>query len=393
MGGAWALPAIAADAAAATEPHVLVRQLVGEQARIIQGDRNAFDGFQKKVVAVSRALQDADTTVWIDNEKNTRAAIKLVLSGGPPGILKKLLAAHAIGEPFELLAKATVAFAEGRKPQAYAYFQKIDHRRLSPSLGGHVALVKALVGGAGRSEEAYSLLDDACLLSPGTIVEEAALRRHAPAAASAGRLVRFEALALRYFRRFPNSLYGDGLLSELAVTLARQDYGATPKRVRAFERILSQLTTKKQQTLLSEVLKESLALGHIVTARFSLTKQQLLPVDIAAGSAENRLYEAATLILSDDFDAGVAALERIDTTRLQRPELQLAEAAGRLVTAISKVAVAPDGKIAKHTGQVAGDSPAAPESAGAEADIAPDAHIASRRIIDAVDSFLAEIDS
>ncbi|KUO58494.1 MAG: hypothetical protein APF80_01715 [Alphaproteobacteria bacterium BRH_c36] len=383
-----ASPSIAISKDPPAEPYRLVHSLSVEHNKILHGDRAALATLQARLVETSNALLSADKAVWPDNPRNARAVIKLVLSGGPPDILKKLVEAKLLAQPYLPLGAATLAFAEGRKAEAHRYFKDIDHRKLEPSLGGHVSLVKALVSGAMNSNEAYALLDEACLLSPGTIVEEASLRRHAPAMASMGELKRFEALATRYLRRFPNSLYADGLLSQIGVALAEHDYGSSPPRAKFFESVLSLLAIDKQQALLSSVIKESLALGHIATARLALDRMSALPPAGGTDVNASGVYAAATLILTDDFEAGVAALAGVNTSRLEKRERELAEAANRLIDSIAKNTDA-----AEITSRQP-DEPASTQTApGADEGKAEnEALSSSRKTLGMIDKYLAELD-
>ncbi|MBU1211164.1 MAG: hypothetical protein KJ587_07820 [Alphaproteobacteria bacterium] len=383
------LPSLAVSKNAPAEPYQLVRSLSAEQNKIVHGDRAAFASLQARLVATSNTLLSASTSVWIDNARNARAVIKLVLSGGPPDILKKLVEAKLLAQPDMPLGAATLAFAEGRKADAHKYFKDIDHRKLERSLGGHVALVKALLSGAGNSNEAYALLDEACLLSPGTIVEEASLRRHVPALASMGELKRFEALTLRYLRRFPNSLYADGLISQIGDVLAAHDYGSSAPRAKFFKNVLSLLAIDKQHALLTGVIKESLALGHMATARLALDELSALPPVGAADVDASGVYAAATLILTDDFEAGVAALAGVNTSRLEKRERELAEAANRLIESIGNNA----GAAGIASGEPHQPAPArtAPEVDGDKAE--GEALSSSRKTLDVIDKYLAELDS
>ena len=64
--------------------------------------------------------------------------------------------------------------------------------------------------------KALAYLDDARLLAPGTLIEEAAFRRQIALIASAGDGERYEMMVARYLRRFPNSVYAGNFRQQFA---------------------------------------------------------------------------------------------------------------------------------------------------------------------------------
>ena len=156
---------------------------------------------------------------WKD-PRNARAAVVFVLSGGSARVLQKLMRSGASADINEKLIKGALAYGEGRHDEAAELLAGIDARALDPGMAGHVAYVQGEL--AARKEPAKALvhLDEARLLSPGTIVEEAALRRQIALLAAAGSADRYEALATQYLRRFPNSVYAGGFRQQFALAIA-----------------------------------------------------------------------------------------------------------------------------------------------------------------------------
>ena len=151
--------------------------------------------------------------------------------------------------------------------------------------------------------------------------------------------------------------------------------------------MLRVLPPSKQRQLLSIVAHDCLALGHIETARFALEKKVALPPGDDAETAANRVYEGATLILTDQFASGLTALNSADRSKLTKRDRELANAVGVLADAILETATVPDGD-EKEPGQSStGDSPKV-ESNGDNREVVRKGH----DLVNTVDQYFAELD-
>jgi chemotaxis protein MotC len=190
----------------ARQPFQAVRTLSALQERMAQGDETAF-AMQKDVVReIADELKKFPPTVWSE-QRNRRALIKYALSGGDPELLREVLGQKLFGADELPLAEGALAYAEGQRSVALRHLEKVDVFALPPSLAGHVALVTAIVVANTDLARVVRLADEARLLSPGTLVEETALRLGMEGAITRGDRPKFEMLASRYFRRFPRSPY------------------------------------------------------------------------------------------------------------------------------------------------------------------------------------------
>ncbi|TIV45467.1 MAG: chemotaxis protein MotC, partial [Mesorhizobium sp.] len=98
----------------------------------------------------------------------------------------------AMADPQSLaIAKGVVAYLNGRPANAIEMLKPIDPMSVPPDIGAFLALVKGSLLAADDPAQALALLDEARLLSPGTLVEEAALRRSVGIAAAQGDAARF----------------------------------------------------------------------------------------------------------------------------------------------------------------------------------------------------------
>jgi len=207
----------------ARQPHHAVRSLAVLQERIAQGEEAALALLRPLIEDIADEIKAFPPEVW-QSPRNRQALIKFALSGGDPRPLQVVMS-RRLFTPSELpLAQAALAYAEGNSSVALRLLDGIDVYTLPPSLAGHVALVKAIVIAKGDLSRVLRLADDARLLSPGTLVEETALRLAIEAAISLDDHAKFETMVLRYFRRFPRSPYLASMIRPVATEIAARGY-------------------------------------------------------------------------------------------------------------------------------------------------------------------------
>ena len=208
----------------------------------------------------------ADPSVWGD-PTNVRAVVMYVLSGGEPRVLKGLFGRRSLPGVDEKLLNGALAYSEGRDADAAELLAAVDVRTLERNLGAHVALAQAVLLVAKDPKKAIALLDDARLLSPGTIIEEAALRRQASAVAAAGDTSAYNTLASHYLRRFPNSVYANSFREQFAVEVAGDRYGQAPEQLAKLEAMLDGLDVASRRQSYLLIAHQAVTGGRVELAR------------------------------------------------------------------------------------------------------------------------------
>ena len=328
-------------------PYRMVRTLQALQDGIAAGDPNAQTAQQEQIAAIGRAFAAAGDGAW-DDPRNGRAAVVHVLSGGRPDPLRSLIRHEDYGlDP--ALVRGALAFAEGRSEEAKAAFATLDPRTLPQSLGGQVALVHGLLSIGADSAEANRLLDLARLLMPGTLVEEAALRRQAMLAADVRDYTRFAALSERYFRRFGRSLYAGGFLRQFAAAAAGFEFDALAAGPAPLAKLLSEMEPDTRRAAALAIARAALVAGSVKVA--SLAAEQASTIS-AAGTREGAsgtLYQAAVLLLTD-AEGAERRLQGMDDRLLPQADRALRGAALSLSRRIMEWPVGEDaGRIPEAT--------------------------------------------
>ncbi|TIQ38675.1 MAG: chemotaxis protein MotC [Mesorhizobium sp.] len=200
------LPAAAFAQDDGLQPYQLVRSLQLIQDRIAGGDHAAMPMQAKLLEMTDARLRAADAEDFKD-PKNFRALLVYGMSGGNP-VTVAAAASRATTDPQSLaIAKGIVAYLNGRPAAAIEILKPIDPMSVPPDLGAFLALVKGSLLATDEPAAALTLLDQARLLSPGTLVEEAALRRSVGLAVAQGDAARFALASTQYVAGYLYSPY------------------------------------------------------------------------------------------------------------------------------------------------------------------------------------------
>jgi chemotaxis protein MotC len=322
------------------QPVELVRSLRALQDRIAHGDAAAHQSQRKLLAQIAEQLARVADQAWTD-PRNARAAVAFVLSGGDARVLRKLLDMGALPGVDDKLVQGALAYSEGRNAEAAELLALINARALDASMAGHVALIQSELIAKKDPQKAMDFLEEARLLSPGTLIEEAALRRHVTALAAAGDFDRFQALATRYLHRFPNSLYAGNFRRQFASEIVARAQAGDAARMSTLESGLAALDAADQREIYLSIAKEGLIKGKLEVTRFAARNAVRLAAEPTADGVRARLYAAAALAVIDASDQGPSALASLEGATLSEDDAELLAAAGSVVAEIRQLP--PDG--------------------------------------------------
>lgn len=204
--GLLAAGAPVARAQEALQPYQFVRSLQLIQDRIAAGDQAAMPMQAKLLELVDARLRDAGVDDFKD-ARNFRALLVYGMSGGNPVTVQAAISRLKLDGQDLAIAKGVINYLNGRPTGAIAALDPVDPMQLPADLGAFVALVKGSLLATDEPTKALVLLDDARLLSPGTLVEEAALRRSIGIAAVQADAGRFALASTQYVARYLYSPY------------------------------------------------------------------------------------------------------------------------------------------------------------------------------------------
>ena len=200
-----AAPLGAAQASSPLEPFQMIRSLALVQDRIASGDHAALP-MQRKLLEMTDARLRSATAEDLDDQRNLSALLVYAMSGGNPVTVALTFSKLAPDHPAKPLADAIGAYLRGDFADAQARLDAFEPR----ALGDHapfVALVRGTVRTNDRPDAALTDFETARLLAPGTLVEEAALRRSLVISVTIKDADTFAQAASAYVRRFLRSPY------------------------------------------------------------------------------------------------------------------------------------------------------------------------------------------
>lgn len=196
----------AANGQEGLQPYQLVRSLQLVQDRIASGDHAALPMQGKLLEITDQRLRDADTKEFKDT-KNFHALLVYGMSGGNPATLAIATSRLELSDQDKAMAGGVIAYLRGDPGGALQALKAVDPMTLPRDLGPFVALIKGSLLAKEDASGALKLLDQARLLSPGTLVEEAALRRSIAVAVATGDAARFALASTQYVARYLHSPY------------------------------------------------------------------------------------------------------------------------------------------------------------------------------------------
>ncbi|MFD1476558.1 hypothetical protein, partial [Ancylobacter polymorphus] len=342
-----------------------VRELQRLQDRMAAGEPNALTAQNALIARIDQSFRAADASAWNDPQ-NARALIVFALSGGGPGVLRAVLGQGASPAVDERLLRGTLAYLEGREPEALKQLGEIDARQLPDSLAGQVALAQAALWVRRDPPRASVLLGRARLLAPGTLVEEAALRREIFIAAQANELASFERLTSTYLARYRHSVYAGNFRLRFAAALTRMSFIDSADEFHRVHELLAPLEPESRREVALLIAQAALAQGKTTAA--ALASELVLKGTVFGSLEADRatLYRAAAIIAAPGrFDEASAALASIARERFGSEDARLLGAALAVGASISdavNVPVPPPAGLGGEAGAPEAQGPVAPET-------------------------------
>lgn len=403
----WACvsPAPAAEGQPALQPYQMVRSLQLLQDQLAGGDHAALPMQKKLLELIDQRLRKADEAVFAE-KRNVRAVLIYGMSGGNPATLAEFMRNASISDENRTVLKGVLAYLHGNTQSAQAQLGDIDPKALPPELGAFLALVKGSVTAGSDPSAALKQLDLARLLSPGTLIEEAAIRRSLALEASSGQARRFFRAASQYVRRFLRSPYAsqfaDSFVTGILELHAELDYAA-------IDEITAMMDADQRKVIYLRIARRAAIEGLTDLSAYAAQKAGSVQLD-EGQDVRAQLYAILSHLTSENVESVVASLGRIDRRQLTESDVRLLEAAERIASEMTArpkpevtAAVSPDERQPASAESVAPEQPkldAAPAASdpvapSAEATAASDDSTASilnetRAKLDAIDKLLED---
>lgn len=315
-------PAAAKPPAAPKTPFEIVRSLDALQDEVVTGNLAAQNTLPHVIAQMGDRLFASDPQNW-RQAKNARAVVSYTLSGGQVRVIRKVLQIGNSPELEKKLMEGALAYVEGHEAKARQILMDVDARSLPPTVAGHVALVQATLISHDNLNKSNELLDLARVLAPGTLVEETALRREIFNLGEGAELNKFVLLSSQYLRRFRNSVYADNFRQRFSATVTRLGLISEPEQFAKIVKPIGDLETDDQLRLYMLLAQAAILNGNAPVARLSAEKAMAVTKEGTPDEMRAKLYEAAALILTNNYDQGLAKLKELDVSALSKRDAEL----------------------------------------------------------------------
>lgn len=323
----------------ALEPYQMVRSLQLIQDRIANGDSAAMP-MQRKLLEMIDARLNKVGIDALTKERNFHALLMYAMSGGNPATVGALLQKAKVGPADKVLAEGVMAYISGRPADAIRALRSVDPLTEEPELGAFIALVKGSVLVTENPGRALSALDQARLLAPGTLVEEAALRRSLALTVQLGDKVRFLRISDQYIRRFLHSPYAGQFADSFVAGVVKLHPDLDLKAVAA---AISEMDEEHRHFIYLRLARAATLAGKTDLAAFASEHAELLAGDgKAPPDPRARLYAGIASITSGNIGEIIRKLQAIDPQSLSESDRRLRDAALRIAREVTASPPAPE---------------------------------------------------
>lgn len=311
-------------------PFQLVRMLTALQDDIARGSSTALRAQRVLSRRIGERFIASAPREWAD-PANGRALVTYALSGGDPTVVREVVRDAWLEDPYKRLGAGALAFIEGRVDDARRHFDAVDLEGVAHSVVGSVRLAQAALAVENDKGEAMAYLDDARLVAPGTLVEEAALRRAILLASNADDLTAFENLVERYLRKFRGSVYAGNFRRRLASAVTRMSFIDDPGSIERLDPLFEPMTVGGRQELYLMIARASIENGshHATKTAAERVLDSAHPATLDYTRAE--LYRAAAELVDEGrLEDATATLKRLQSVDLPEDDRSILAAALQL---------------------------------------------------------------
>ncbi len=304
--------------------HELVRALKEEQNRLAFGETGGLSSSSEAMNRAKAWLRSATAESWND-QRDLNALVVFLLGGGSIAGATRSIENAKLQDAQRASILASIAYSEGRF-EAAEDLQKIDPLKVEPVLGAHVALAQATMLIKSDQTRAFDLLEVPSLLVPGSLIEEASLRRRIifiAAHPEVGSLV--QAVQI-YMRRFGRSVYREALVNALSNVLIAREFREL-QDVGAVVAALGQLSAEHSASILLRLAESQAAQGRLQFVGGFAEPVLAVAAEGSRDRARASLYKAVADLLADPPRVTLTDLNQLERQQFTSSEEALLEAA------------------------------------------------------------------
>ena len=293
------------------------------QDRLVTGNTKAVDAQRALLEQMISSLETRTGLAGLTEKDAALALPMALLNGADPERVRAILGQSGVSskEPFLLGA---LAYAEGRVSEALIAFETVDVSKLLPLTRAQYYLTNGVMLVKSEPERAALNFVKARLTAPGTLIEEAALRREALLAMEDPK--RFLGLVRSYLHRFANSPFASAFISQFAFSIADLDDKVQSEITAQLDDLLAPAQAEDKQNFYAILARSSLVGGNHALTDFA-TMQAVREVKNPSQLLSVRLYRAAFDIAGTNHLAAAIELNSLMRVPLQASDREILSAA------------------------------------------------------------------
>ncbi|AYM09824.1 chemotaxis protein [Agrobacterium tumefaciens] len=345
-------------------PYAMLRSLQFVQDSVTMGDHSATEMQRFLLQTIDERLKSAPSAIFKD-PRNVDAALVYAMSGGNPATLELLVARDVDGNFDSRVADILRKYLSGKGTLVAQSIAAMVPEYRGTRIGAYLALIGGNVTIPRDPVAALGFYDIARLEAPGTIVEEAALRRSLAIAVEDGDAGRGVEYAQRYARRFLHSPYASQF-ADLLVSLV-------VKRVDSIghdtiEETFAMMDAERQKEAYLRLSRLAAISGKDSLARMAALKAKALSPDMPdQPQVQANLYESLSNIGTPDVVSAIETIGQIPEAQLSDRDRALRDAARAIADQVVRPpSPQPGADPGVTAGQGVGSGAPANEAASAE---------------------------
>lgn len=306
------------------QPYQLIRSLQFVQDSVVQGDHSAMEMQRYLLGVIDERLRKSDQSVF-DNPRNVDAALVYAMSGGNPDTLDLLANRDRFGHFDNEITTVLRAYLDGAAVRTQTSLEDILKIYGNTRIGPYLALIGANVKAGLNEDGALEMFDMARLGAPGTIIEEAALRRSLYVATQKGKIDKAIQYAIHYARRFIDSPYA-GQYADQLVELGTENIAELGTE--RLQQILAFMDAPRQREVYLRISRKAAIAGKTELALLAAEEAKKLtdPSDPAPRALAG-LYSSLASVPSDEVVEVDRNLDRLAEMPLSPRDAALRDAA------------------------------------------------------------------
>ena len=182
-----------------------MREITLLQTEMAVGTVDAPQKLKLAMLKVPKLIAEIDPSKATSSE--VQAIALYVLSGGEPSVILKLLKAETLSKEQRELLEGVFSYSTADTGKAVDKLTPIDAKQFDVILNAQLTIAHAQLATAANRSNSIRQLAYAADIVPGTLIEEAAIRRIVARMNHKSNVDQFFYWSGRYLRRFPRSLY------------------------------------------------------------------------------------------------------------------------------------------------------------------------------------------